>query len=466
MKRANRYLRILFVLAVVVGASAASMARAQAGGYTFQQLDTSGLKFNQGYDIAEGIVVGYGIGPAQTDTEHAYAWRLDNVGQRQDISGGVLRTMATSVDDAHQITGIAFTADAIRESKVAFWSSPSAAPVLTAPDLSWSEGFAISGEHYVGWGHRLQGPNPVPDRGFVWNNNGSSQRVALESPRSDGGTTTAESIDGNWVAGYAQITNTDRFGAAAWDIADLGSIRAVDLHPAGHDWSTTASVRGTTAVGLARQGPVGESFNHAWKWDLTSGQGQDLHALIPASMNLVASSATDLVGNTVVGSAMDADGKLKALAWDLSTGTVTDLTQFLPAGVTFSVTEAINRSGQIVGEYWLGSEDRNIFVLTPDRTDGDATIDGVVNLSDFNVLAANFGKTGRAWTEGDFSHDGVVNLTDFNLLAQNFGLSARGPTVTPDDWAALGAAVPEPTGAGVLLAASAALLARVRRRRA
>ena len=63
----------------------------------------------------------------------------------------------------------------------------------------------------------------------MWKTNGDGDRVALESPRNDGMATVAESIDGNWVAGYAQITGTDRFGAAAWDISNLGSIHAVDL---------------------------------------------------------------------------------------------------------------------------------------------------------------------------------------------------------------------------------------------
>ena len=437
-------------------------AHAQTSSYNFQQLNTNGLRFVQGFDIAEGMAVGYGIGPGQTDVEHAFAWRLDNVGQRQDISAGVYRTIATSVDDAHQITGIAYTADALRVAKVAFWSSPSASPVLPAPDLSWGEGFAISGGHYVGWGHRLQAPNPVPDRGFVWKSNGGSERVALESPRNDGMTTVAESIDGNWVAGDAQITGTDRRGAAAWDITNLSNVQAVNLHPEGYDWSQTSSIRGTTAVGLARTAPMGQAFNHAWKWDVTTGQGQDLHTMIPASMSLVASSTSDVVGNTVVGTGMDAAGNVKAIAWDLATNTVTDLTQFLPAGVTFSGAEAINRSGQIVGEYWLGESNRNVFVLTPDRMGGDANADGRVNLDDFNTLAANFGKSGRAWFEGDFTHDGIVNLNDFNVLASNFGVQASGPTVTPGDWQALGSAVPEPATGALVLVACAALLARKR----
>src|SRR5687768_15493814 len=110
MKRAGSRIAVSLSFAAGIGAAASSAARAQTGSYTFQQLNTSGLRFVQGYDIAEGIAVGYGTGPGQTDPEHAFAWRLDNVGQRQDISNGVFRTMATSVDDAHQITGIAFTA--------------------------------------------------------------------------------------------------------------------------------------------------------------------------------------------------------------------------------------------------------------------------------------------------------------------------------------------------------------------
>ena len=97
---------------------------------------------------------------------------------------------------------------------------------------------------------------------------------------------------------------------------------------------------------------------------------------------------------------------------------------------------------------------------------GDADLDGVVGLADFNRLAGSFGTAGNDWSEGNFNYDaaGIVNLADFNLLAANFGLIA-GPdaTVDPEDWAALAAAVPEPGVAlpvGLLLTA----LRRARRR--
>jgi hypothetical protein len=40
---------------------------------------------------------------------------------------------------------------------------------------------------------------------------------------------------------------------------------------------------------------------------------------------------------------------------------------------------------------------------------GDATLDDVVNLADFNVLAANFGSGDATWTTADFNRDGAVN---------------------------------------------------------
>jgi hypothetical protein len=86
-----------------------------------------------------------------------------------------------------------------------------------------------------------------------------------------------------------------------------------------------------------------------------------------------------------------------------------------------------------------------------------------VNLADFNKLASNFGQTARFWTEGDFNYDGIVNLADFNLLASNFGLSAAGSEVTPQNWANLAAAVPEPTS--LILSGVPALAGMWRRRR-
>ncbi len=52
---------------------------------------------------------------------------------------------------------------------------------------------------------------------------------------------------------------------------------------------------------------------------------------------------------------------------------------------------------------------------------GDANHDVRVNLSDFNILAANFGQSPRNFSQGDFNYDAIVNLSDFNILASRFG---------------------------------------------
>lgn len=77
---------------------------------------------------------------------------------------------------------------------------------------------------------------------------------------------------------------------------------------------------------------------------------------------------------------------------------------------------------------------------------GDADLNAIVNLEDFNRLASNFGQSNRFWTQGDFNYNMIVNLDDFNLLAANFGLSASSEGPTPQEWANLAAAVPEPAG--------------------
>ena len=94
---------------------------------------------------------------------------------------------------------------------------------------------------------------------------------------------------------------------------------------------------------------------------------------------------------------------------------------------------------------------------------GDANKDGTVNLSDFNILASNFGATGATWTQADFNGDGNVNLSDFNVLAGNFGQSGAATGPTAQDWATLGAAVPEP--ASIVPLVGMALLGRRRARR-
>ncbi|MEO1128244.1 MAG: dockerin type I domain-containing protein [Planctomycetota bacterium] len=58
---------------------------------------------------------------------------------------------------------------------------------------------------------------------------------------------------------------------------------------------------------------------------------------------------------------------------------------------------------------------------------GDVNGDNRTDLTDFSLLAQNFGATGlphgsgESRTLGDLNDDGSVNLSDFTILAQDFG---------------------------------------------
>lgn len=83
--------------------------------------------------------------------------------------------------------------------------------------------------------------------------------------------------------------------------------------------------------------------------------------------------------------------------------------------------------------------------------EGDVDRDGDVDLTDFNLLKANFGLAGVDREQGDLTGDGAVDLIDFNVLKTNFG--AVHPAL---------ATIPEP--ATVLLAALAAAVAFAKRK--
>ena len=105
---------------------------------------------------------------------------------------------------------------------------------------------------------------------------------------------------------------------------------------------------------------------------------------------------------------------------------------------------------------------------------GDANLSGVVDGTDFGILAANFNKGVTGWDRGDFNYNNVVDGTDFGLMAANFNKGVSGGAVglpAYDDPAILAFAaanglladVPEPATVGLLLMASAGMLARRRR---
>jgi hypothetical protein len=75
------------------------------------------------------------------------------------------------------------------------------------------------------------------------------------------------------------------------------------------------------------------------------------------------------------------------------------------------------------GDYYADVTDGSGTLGTQDfyAYGGDTNHDRLINISDFNAVAANYGQTNATNSEGDSNYDGVVNLLDLNSIATNFG---------------------------------------------
>jgi hypothetical protein len=136
-------------------------------------------------------------------------------------------------------------------------------------------------------------------------------------------------------------------------------------------------------------------------------------------------------------------------------------------------------NGHGYGVGWADGTDKIVAGLSSGQIEvaytllGDANLDGVVNGSDFSILAANFGQGVTNWDQGNFLFTPAVNGTDFAALAANFGQGDGGAAVVSQaDIAALDAFaaanglladVPEPATAAIVLVTGLGLFRRIRR---
>ena len=166
---------------------------------------------------------------------------------------------------------------------------------------------------------------------------------------------------------------------------------------------------------------------------LTPGSAK---VLTMTGIGLFGSGALDLADNSMVfdyGTVSSINGFRSILArgfnggaWN-GGGIVSSAAAARPeTGIGFA--EATDLFGAFPATF-KGQSIDNTSIILSHTLNGDTDLNGTVNLSDFNRLAANFGGSGKRWSQGDFNYDGVANLSDFNRLAGNFGRTTSPGTV-------------------------------------
>ncbi len=140
----------------------------------------------------------------------------------------------------------------------------------------------------------------------------------------------------------------------------------------------------------------------------------------------------------LVGGTLDYGSQRVAYIWTREQGmtNLNDLAAYTHATLgpaSFSQAEAINNHGIIVTSGWFdinhdgkkGAADiEHVFVLIP-ISSGDIDKDGSVDLDDFELLAAQFGRgdcsSGNAFCDGaDITQNGMVNLDDFTSIVEDW----------------------------------------------
>jgi hypothetical protein len=67
---------------------------------------------------------------------------------------------------------------------------------------------------------------------------------------------------------------------------------------------------------------------------------------------------------------------------------------------------------------------------------GDANLDGTVNINDLSTVLTNYDKADANWTTGDFDGDGTANISDLSVVLTNYDTSSSAASIR---------AVPEPS---------------------
>ena len=217
---------------------------------------------------------------------------------------------------------------------------------------------------------------------------------------------TAVSFGGTSATGFTVNSNTQITATVP-----AGSTGVVDV--------TVTTVGGTSATNSADQFTYVDGANADITVILQGSGRPDTGWIVPLTVKFFTSGSDVLIGTplytfnlTTAKSDSAAVAKASGItpgSYDISAVTPTCLTN-VKKGVVVTLPSTTLDLGTLL--------------------EGNAYKDNIINIADFGILAATYGKSTPDYdAQADFDGNGIVNIADFGLLAANYGKSA--PVVVP-----------------------------------
>ncbi len=152
-------------------------------------------------------------------------------------------------------------------------------------------------------------------------------------------------------------------------------------------------------------------------------------------------------------------------AWNGSSGSIGVITSSMAASNTTHLTAVGVATGLTSFE---GATVSAADVLLKYTYYGDTNLDGKVDASDYSRIDSGYLNHLTGWTNGDFNYDGTINGSDYTLIDNVFntqGAQLTAEIASPTAQISAGpSAVPEPSSIALIVAGTAILLGRRKRR--
>ncbi|HSV13196.1 MAG TPA: hypothetical protein VLI90_02990, partial [Tepidisphaeraceae bacterium] len=279
--------------------------------------------------------------------------------------------------------------------------------------------------------------NPVPSSGVSFDGGSGSTGNLLVvdgSGSADTATLSASSVVFNSVApiAYANTQSLTLATAGGNDVVTQAAQPAVpNVVFNGGSGSDTLNVNaGAFSFNTdAGAGTSSLTVNVAGNGSSASFSG-DQHlaglTLTSSAVVVVTAAASDLSPAIV---------NVTALGFDASAGAKLDLVNNeLITGDSLSLVRSLIVQGHLwtsIAGRAVGSSDMGGGQVEARPTlQGDANLDGSVNVGDLGSLATHYGtSSGAVWTDGDFDYNGAVDVADLGYLASGFAASLGGAAV-------------------------------------